>query len=92
MKPRSSKSTATPVESEIGMHPIVSQVHVDALPITSILSNQGITINVDHEVNEDEAMILAMGYKQELKRVFIMDGIFCEFFNVGSFAFNCCYF
>lgn len=82
MKLKSSQSAATPVESELGMHPIVSQVHVDALPIRSILSNQGITINVDHEVDEDEAMILAMGYKQELKREFSLWTVFSVSFSM----------
>lgn len=50
--------------------PVVSRVAVDDLHIQLILSNQGITLNIDHVVDEDEAMILALGYKQELHRGF----------------------
>ena len=52
------------------IHPVVSNILVDDLHITSILSNQNITINVDHEIDKDEALILALGYKQEFKREF----------------------
>ncbi|KAI5955648.1 GPT1 [Candida jiufengensis] len=75
----------TPTTSKVldpELHPIKSQVHVDNLHITSILSNQGAIINVDHEVDNDEALILAMGYKQELKREFSLWTIFGVSFSV----------
>ncbi|CCE78701.1 Piso0_000729 [Millerozyma farinosa CBS 7064] len=61
---------------------IKSHVHVDDLNITSILSNQNVTINVDHEVDTDEAMILALGYKQEFKREFSLWSVFSVSFSV----------
>ncbi|ODV80932.1 amino acid transporter [Suhomyces tanzawaensis NRRL Y-17324] len=60
----------------------ISQVHVDDLNITSILSNRGITIHVDHEIDADEAMVLAMGYKQEFKREFSLLTVFAVSFSV----------
>ena len=56
------------IQSPKEIHPIVSEVHVDAMNIKSIFSNQDITIRVDHEVSNDEALLLAMGMKQEFKR------------------------
>lgn len=39
-------------------------------------------LNIDHEVGEDEAMILAMGYKQEFKREFSFFSVFAVSFSV----------
>lgn len=64
------------------LHSVRSAVHVDDLHITSVLSNRGITINADHELTEDEAMILALGYKQEFKREFSLLSIFAVSFSV----------
>lgn len=64
------------------IHPVVSNILVDDLNITSILSNQNITINVDHEVDKDEALILALGYKQEFKREFSLWTLFAVSFSV----------
>lgn len=47
-----------------------SRVNVDAFGLQLVLSNQDITINVSHEITNDEAIILALGYKQEFKRDF----------------------
>ena len=44
--------------------------------IASILSNKNITINVDHVIDSDEAMLLAIGYRQELRREFSLWSIF----------------
>lgn len=44
------------IQSPKEIHPIVSEVHVDAMNIKSIFSNQDITIRVDHEVSNDEAL------------------------------------
>lgn len=52
------------------IHPVKSQIVVDDLHIKSIMSDQGLAINVSHDVNHDEAMIMAMGYKAEFKREF----------------------
>lgn len=65
-----------------GLHTVTSQVHVDDMRITSILSKRGVTINVDHEVDSDEAMILAMGYKQEFDREFSLWTVFAVSFSV----------
>lgn len=64
------------------LHSIRSNVNVDDLHITSVLSNKGIVINVDHEVTDDEAKILALGYKQEFKREFSLISIFSVSFSV----------
>lgn len=65
-----------------GLSPIVSNVQVDCLNINSVLSNQDVTINVDHEVDNDEALILALGYKQEFKREFSLWTLFAVSFSV----------
>lgn len=72
------KSSArnTPIQ-DAAISPITSQVHVDDFHITSILSNQDAVINLDHEVTKDEALILSLGYKQELRREFSLWSIFC---------------
>ena len=67
---------------EQGLSPIVSQVHVDDFHVTSILSNKDVTINLDHQVTKDEALILALGYKQEFRREFSLWSIFCVSFSV----------
>lgn len=68
--------------SDPELHAIKSNVHVDDLNVKSILSNKGITINVDHEIDSDEAMILALGYKQEFKREFNLWTVFAVSFSV----------
>lgn len=67
---------------EKGVHPVRSNVRVDDMHITSVLSNRDITIQVDHEVDNDEAKILALGYKQEFKREFSLWTVFCVSFSV----------
>lgn len=69
-------------DQEQNLSVVKSQVHVDDLNIKSILSNRGVVINVDHEVDSDEAMILALGYKQEFKREFNMWTVFAVSFSV----------
>ncbi|EEQ36975.1 hypothetical protein CLUG_01098 [Clavispora lusitaniae ATCC 42720] len=64
------------------LHPVKSQVVIDDLRIQSVLSNQSVVLNIDHEVDSDEAMILALGYKQEFKREFSMFSIFAVSFSV----------
>ncbi|CAK7898200.1 GABA-specific permease [[Candida] anglica] len=73
---KANSGSATP------LHSVRSNVHVDDLGITSILSNRGITINVDHEIDSDEAKILALGYKQEFKREFSLWSVFAVSFSV----------
>lgn len=70
------------IKSPNKIHPVVSNILVDDLHITSILSNQNITINVDHEIDKDEALILALGYKQEFKREFSLWTLFAVSFSV----------
>lgn len=79
MKPQTSSHNTT---SPPGLSPVMSQVHVDDMNITFILSNRGAVINVDHVIDNDEAMILAMGYKQELKRELSLWSIFAVSFSV----------
>lgn len=64
------------------LHPVMSQVRVDDFNIQSVMSNQSIVLNIDHEVTKDEAMILALGYKQEFKREFSLISIFAVSFSV----------
>lgn len=59
-----------------------SQIVVDDLHIKSIMSDQGLAINVSHDVNHDEAMIMAMGYKAEFKREFSLWTVFSVAFSV----------
>lgn len=68
--------------SDPELNAVKSNVNVDDLNIKSILSNQGVSINVDHEVDSDEAMILALGYKQEFRREFNMWTVFAVSFSV----------
>ena len=70
------------IQSPKEIHPIVSEVHVDAMNIKSIFSNQDITIRVDHEVSNDEALLLAMGMKQEFKREMSGFAVFAVGFSV----------
>ncbi|CAK9438416.1 uncharacterized protein LODBEIA_P26400 [Lodderomyces beijingensis] len=65
-----------------GLSPVVSQVRVDDMGVTSMLSRKGAVINVDHVIDEDEAKILALGYKQELKREFSLWSLFSVSFSV----------
>lgn len=67
-------------DRELG--PIKSQIRVDDLHIQSVISNQLIVLNIDHEVDSDEAKILALGYKQEFKREFSLFSIFAVSFSV----------
>lgn len=73
-------SVNTPRDPEL--HPITSQVRVDDMRIQLVISNQLIVLNIDHAVDNDEAMILALGYKQEFKREFSMISIFAVSFSV----------
>lgn len=70
----------SPKENEITS--VTSKVHIDDLNIKSTFSGHGITINVDHEVDDDEAKVLAMGYKQELKREFSLWSLFGMSFSL----------
>ncbi|ODQ48903.1 hypothetical protein PICMEDRAFT_70496 [Pichia membranifaciens NRRL Y-2026] len=55
---------------------------VDDMKITSVLSGQHERIIVDHDVDHDEAVILALGYKQEFKREFSLFTTFGVSFSV----------
>lgn len=77
-----STTTSSYLHNGIELHGVTSQVHIDDLPIQSILSNQGITVNIDHAINDDEAMIIAMGYKPEFKREFSFLTVFAVSFSV----------
>ncbi|KAG5421942.1 GPT1 [Candida metapsilosis] len=64
---------------------VKSKGQTEALNIRSTLSptsQGGIIINVDHEVDKDEAKVLAMGYKQELKREFSLWSLFGMSFSL----------
>ncbi|KAG7881636.1 hypothetical protein KL905_000878 [Ogataea polymorpha] len=55
---------------------------VDQMHVTSVLSNRSQKILVDHPVDKDEAVILALGYKQEFKREFSLITTFGVSFSV----------
>ncbi|KAI5954813.1 hypothetical protein KGF57_003837 [Candida theae] len=79
--PISPTTTMTTQNREISS--VKSKVHIDDLNIRSTFSPaQGITITVDHEVDADEAKVLAMGYKQELKREFSLWSLFGMSFSL----------
>lgn len=67
-------------DSEIG--PVTSKIRVDNVNIHSIFSNKQIVLNIDHEVDSDEARILALGYKQEFRREFSALSVFSVSFSV----------
>ncbi|RKP29247.1 hypothetical protein METBISCDRAFT_24404 [Metschnikowia bicuspidata] len=50
--------------------------------IHSIISNQLIVFNIDHEVDSNEARILALGYKQEFRSEFSTVLVFAILFSV----------
>ncbi|TQB68504.1 hypothetical protein MPDQ_003353 [Monascus purpureus] len=60
-------------------HPIYADTNHD--PVTSILP-QGDVPYTDHEMTEDERVIMALGYKQEFKREFSLFTTFCVSFAV----------
>lgn len=68
--------------SDPEVHPVTSQIRVDDLHIQSVMSNQDIVLNIDHAVESDEAMILALGYKQEFRREFTGLSVFAVSFSV----------
>ncbi|GMF02655.1 unnamed protein product [[Candida] boidinii] len=57
-------------------------VSVDQLPVQSILSHRGKNIVVDHAVDQDEAIILALGYQNSFKREFSLWSTFAVSFSV----------
>lgn len=67
-------------DSELG--PITSKIRVDDMGLHSIISNRLIVLNIDHEVDSDEARILALGYKQEFRREFSALSVFAVSFSV----------
>lgn len=75
------RETGAP-EEDAEMHPVTSQLRVDSLGLQSVLSNQDIVLNIDHQIGSDEAQILALGYKQEFKREFSLLSIFSVSFSV----------
>jgi hypothetical protein len=54
---------------------------VDHDPVTSVLPNGDIPYT-DHEMDADERVIVALGYKQEFKREFSLWTTFCVSFAV----------
>lgn len=64
------------------LRPIVSKIRVDDMNVHSIISNKLIVLNIDHEVDSDEARILALGYKQEFRREFSALSVFAVSFSV----------
>jgi hypothetical protein len=43
-------------------------VDENALHVTSVLAKQGVHATVDHAVDADEEVLIALGYKQEFRR------------------------
>lgn len=78
----SSTHNLSNISSAKDIHPVKSRIKVDDMNIQSVISNQGITLNIDHEVDSDEAMILALGYKQEFNREFSLWSVFAVSFSV----------
>ena len=64
------------------LKPNTSIISVDDMNITSILSGHHEKIVMDHNVDHDEAIILALGYKQEFKREFSLLTTFGVSFSV----------
>lgn len=58
-------------------------VYADAshAPVTSVLADGDVPY-VDHEMDADERVIVALGYKQEFKREFSLWTTFCVSFAV----------
>lgn len=54
---------------------------VDHDPVTSVLPNGDIPY-IDHDMDADERVIVALGYKQEFKREFSLWTTFCVSFAV----------
>ncbi|CAD1810128.1 unnamed protein product [Candida parapsilosis] len=67
---------------------VTSKVHINDFNIndfninTTFPSTHGITVNVHQEIDEDEARVRAMGYKQELKREFSLWSLFGMSFSL----------
>ena len=57
-------------------------ISVDDMRLTSVLSGRHEKIVVNHNVDNDEAVILALGYKQEFKREFSLFTTFGVSFSV----------
>lgn len=53
------------VVSEGGTH---RQVHEERMGVTSVFTKRGEHAVVDHEVDADEEILIALGYRQEFKR------------------------
>ncbi|GEQ69988.1 hypothetical protein JCM33374_g3664 [Metschnikowia sp. JCM 33374] len=69
-------------KEDLELNPVMSQVRIDDLRVQSVMSNKSIVLNVDHQVDNDEAKILAMGYKQEFNREFGAFSVFAVSFSV----------
>lgn len=65
---------------QVGSHETI--ISIDDMRITSVLSGQHEKILIDHAVDNDEAVILALGYKQEFKREFSLFTTFGVSFSV----------
>lgn len=73
------------MSSEEEVKPIKSAatvLSVDDYNINSVLSSKHKRIVVDHQVDQDEEIILALGYKQEFKREFSLLTTFAVSFSV----------
>lgn len=53
----------------------------DHAPVTSVLPDGDVPI-ADHELNADESVLFALGYKQEFRREFSLWTTFCVSFSV----------
>lgn len=68
--------------SNMELKPNMSIISVDDMNVTSVLSGRHEKIVMDHNVDHDEAVILALGYKQEFKREFSLLTTFGVSFSV----------
>lgn len=63
-------------------HQTATVISIDDMRITSVLSGHNDKVYTDHPVDRDEAVILALGYKQEFRREFSLWTTFGVSFSV----------
>lgn len=64
------------------IQPASSKIHIANRNLKDLFSKSDITIKVNHELDRDEANIIALGYKPELRREFSFWSVFCVSFSV----------
>lgn len=77
-------SLSTILESDTEIQPTRTKIYIDDLRVHTILSNQGIILELDHDLSNDEALIMTMGYKPEFKREFTLLTAFALSFSISG--------